>query len=376
MSNLNIHESLTYSQPQISVTGPLNYVSYKPSGAQVFAPGDSFTIKLSSNTDFVDLQRSYMKYTVTPSSTSGNLSPMGGSSIFNSVSDQLGGLQFGVSRNYAIQRSLQLSTDTLERQSVTGTTEFFTGTTGIACTAGNFNIVSPPVTSIITDKMIPLAFLNAGHLITYTLNPAVNVVSVGSYTVSNVEFVAACVTPTAQYLEEISRGLASGNALKIPVSLYKSITSSLTSTSQQDLNFQIGFLSSINTVSIVEKSVSLGPMQNANDLNSFYVLLDGQRYPKNKSIFNGPESFYQILAGYSTQLSSIKMFNSNQPFQQYSFKQNEDFGTGIASANGTLTLSLDFTGNIPAAGSTLECIVSYDAMILIAQNTCSLVVDI
>jgi hypothetical protein len=74
----------------------------------------------------------------------------------------------------------------------------------------------PFMSSFETDKVIPLAVLN-GWDQTITLNPASSVVSAGTYTVSNFEIVAAMLTPTQQYLQELASGLNSGSTLKIPI---------------------------------------------------------------------------------------------------------------------------------------------------------------
>jgi hypothetical protein len=230
MTSLNIHNSLTYASPMSITDGNIQFVSYKPSGAQSFSPGETINVILSSNTDFLVLDRSYVKFTLTTSAV-GTLNPFGASACFNSVQDQVSGLSIPVSRNWNMQRSVQLSTDCSERKTVTASCEQFTGTgTGVATSvSGSFTICMPLPTSVVTDKLWPLALYNAGHIITYGLSNAATVVSAGTYTISNFEVVAALITPEPSYLEELSKGVAGGASLKIPVQLYKSITSTLSS---------------------------------------------------------------------------------------------------------------------------------------------------
>ena len=318
-----------------------------------------------------------MKFTLTTSAI-GTLNPLGGVAVFNSVQDQVSGLQLPVSRNFHIQKGVQLTTDCSERKTVTASCEQFTGTgTGVATTAaGSFTICMPLVTSLDTSKIIPLALFNAGHQLFYTLNPAATVVSAGTYTVSNLEIVAALVTPNQQYLEEISRGLQSGGSLKIPLQLYKSVTSTLAASNSKNIQINTGYLGSMNTVTLVEKTAALGVMKNGADLQSFFINLDGQRYPMNKAVSTGVEAFYQTLAGYNTGISTLSVPDANQSFQHYSFKTNSEFSSGVPTANGVVELALDFTGSTPVAGSTIETIISYDALLVVSQNSCSLIVDV
>lgn len=112
------------------------------------------------------------------------------------------------------------------------------------------------------------------------------------------------------------------------------------------------------------------------DLQSFFINLDGQRYPMNKAVSTGVEAFYQTLAGYNTGISTLSVPDANQSFQHYSFKTNSEFSSGVPTANGVVELALDFTGSTPVAGSTIETIISYDALLVVSQNSCSLIVDV
>ena len=210
----------------------------------------------------------------------------------------------------------------------------------------------------------------------YILNPAAFVVTAGTFTVSSVEIVAAMITPDQSYLQEISNGLANGGTLKLPLQLYKSITSTLAPTPNQNIAINCGYLGSINTITLIEKTAALGPIKNGNDIQNFYILLDGQRYPLNKAITTGVEAYYQTLAAYNTSLISLTIPDASQSFAHYSFKTNQQFSSGNSSANGLIEIAVDCTGSIPAAGSTIETMISYDALLIVSRNSCSLVVDV
>lgn len=378
-TDLNVHQSLTFSRPTPEISGPIEFVSFKPNGTNSFNTDSTISVKLSSTTQFLCLERSYVKFKIATSASS-TLNPLGASSIFKSVQDTLSGLSIPEARNWYIQNGIKLTTDTSERKTVTAACEAYRNASdlGYATTAGQaFTVCMPVPTTLVTSQLIPLAFFNAGYQLNYALSPNNVVVVSGSYTITDFEIVAALVTPHSELMKKYSAGLNSGNSLKVATQLYKSITVSLASSATQTLNVNTGYMSDINSITLIEKSTASGLMHNATDIKSYYINIDGQRYPKNKSIAGPEESFYQTLAGYSTNLNSIAYNDTTyQPFYQYTFKANESFGTGIPTANGTLSIELDCTGTTPPAASTLECIISYDALVYVTQNDCKLSVEL
>jgi len=375
MTDLNIHPSLTFSAPVLLADGDVNFVKFTPLGSNVFNQNDNITIKLASNNELLVLDRSYLKFNI-QLDTAGTLSPQGVSAIFSSISDTVSGMQLPIQRNANITAKVALSTDSNERKALTGVCELYTqgSATGQANTIAQvFTVTMPVPTSLSSsEKYIPLCFMNAGHQVSYQLAPASQVCSLGSYQITNVELVACMVQPPNSYLEEVARGLAAGNSLKLPLNLTKSITvqpsAGITS---QVINLQVGYLGSINSITLVEKNAG-APMINQDGISSFFTTVDGARFPRNKSVASTSESLYQILAGYSTKLSSISLPDIYSRFKQYTWKSNGMFSSGVPSANGTIEISLEFS-SVP---STLECIINYDAMLLISANSSLLVTDI
>ena len=224
--SLNISNSLTYTQPEGLLDGDIQFVSYKPQGANTYGPSETINVKLSSNTDFMVLDRSYIKFTLTPSAT-GTLNVNGGSSVINQITDNIGGCVLPVKRNVHISNGIKLQSSTSERKSIDTYCQkaVFTSGTGYALTAATAETICIPfMSSFETDKIIPLAVLNSWEQ-SFTLNPASTVVSTGVYTVSNFEIVACLLTPSQMYLNELGNGLNSGSTLKIGVKVTNSITS-------------------------------------------------------------------------------------------------------------------------------------------------------
>lgn len=372
MADLNISKSLTFSEPSKIQDGEINFVSFKPSGGAVFGPNDSVNIKVSSNNQFLVMDRSYLKFTLKTAATS-TLHPQGASAIISSVSDTVGGLQLPLIRDWFINRHLELQTSTNEKKAVCAIGEQFsgTGTTGVATTAGaSISVCLPVPTSLQSEKLLPLAVINSGWQVNYMLNAASRVVATGEYTIEDVELVCAMLTPEQSYLAEVAKGLASGASLKIPLQLTKTITTSVSTALQQTLLLQVGYMSSINSISVVARE---SEMVNSVKIADYYLSLDGKRYPVNKHITSGPESLYQMLAGYSTSISSIAPVNANHSFQHYTFKTNGDFSSGIPTANGSVELNLTFSS---APSGTVVSLLNYDALLIISQNSVNLLVDV
>jgi hypothetical protein len=371
MTDLNINTSLTYSVPSRLEDGEISYVSYKPSGAQVFGPNDTITIKLSSNNEFLCLDRSYLKFKLTTDSV-GKFHPNGAVSAISSISDSVSGLQLPIFRSFDIAQGIKLNSNTSERRAIANVCEGWVGGAigSDTIVGGVLQAVMPvPTTLNSTEKYIPLAFMNAGHQLSYTLNPASKVVSVGSYILSEVEIVAALIQPNNDYLQEISKGMAAGGSLKIPLQLTKSITTQCSNSFQQTFNIMTGYLGSLNSISLVEKSL---PFVCGDGIKSYFINLDGKRYPRNKVLTSRAEHIYQQLAGYNTKISTMGIPDVSQTFKQYSFESNGDFSAGVATANGSIEIDVEFT-TIP---TTLECLLNYDALLLVSQNTATLVLDV
>lgn len=369
--SLNINNSLTYSLPQSMLDGDVTFTSFKPSsGPGLFLPNDTISVKLSSNTDFFVPERSYIKFNLRTTAI-GNLSVNGAYQVIQNITDNIGGSVI-LARNVHHRNGVKLQTATSEKKAIDTFAAgcIFTSGTGLAVTASTDLVVCIPFQSAIdTSKIIPLSVIN-GYEISYALNPAANVVSAGTYDVRNFEIIACLLTPNQKYLEELSRGLMSGSSMKIPVELSTSTTISVSSALVQNLIVNTGYLGSLNTLTFVHKESALA---NAAKVSSYFVLLDSQRYPRNKEIVGLAEQYYQALAGYSTHISTLSVPDTTQTFNHYSWKSNEEFASGVPCANGALELALTFSST---PTGFVEVITSYDAYLDISRNAVTLITDV
>ena len=365
---MSLNDSILYTPPAETIDGVTSYVSYKPTGATSFAPADTINIKYSSGTDFMDISKSYVKFQI--ATVTGALTPQGVSAVIKDVQDQISGHSLPLARNWNIQNAVKLFSKSSEGKNIATFCEEFNTNKA----AATFTVVMPLPTSFdIKDKLMPLSVLNSGWSQTYTLAANLDVVVSGSYSIQNFEVIGAMVTPSPAYLQQLSAGLAAGQSLKIPIVQYKSTTAALTATAVQTVHVSAGYVGSLNQIVIVEK-INGSPHTNGTDLLSWFINKDGRRYPQNKIITSGVESVYQRLI--DNRAPGIEAPPTTQSFELYSFKSNADFSAGVETANGTINLDLDFTGNTPAATSVLEVFLYHDALMVISQNSVNLLTDV
>ena len=375
--SLNIHSSLTYSYPEAVQAGDINFVSYKPS-TNSFASNSTLSVKMTSNTEFLIPERSYIKFNLTPSAVS-TLNPQGASACFSQIQDIIGGLSVPLQRNWNVERNVILQSDTSERKQITVACEQFTNSSSATGTVTAVDtaipIVMPFISSVdFAGKVFPLAVISSGWQIDYTLAPDATVVVAGSYTISDFEIVACMIKPPSNYMREINEGLASGSSLKMPVSLTKTITTGLTNNNSQSINLNIGYLSSINSLTMVQKTTN-AHITSAK-LTSYVINIDGQRFPRNKQIYTNLEGIYQTLAGYDTKINSIGLGDATyQVFQHYSFKSSPAFASGIPTANGIVSLDLACS-TAPASTDVLIAMINYDALLVISNGVVQLSSDV
>jgi len=397
---LEIDNSLTYSYPVDIVSGDISFVSFK-SDAVSYSPGQTASFNLRSNNEFMILDRSYIKFDITETGTTGtSLSCMGSSAIFKTVSDNLSGLQLPQLSDWNVLNSVNLSTDTAERKSVTTRCEA-TGTyaapgTALAATTINVarSVVMPiPTTLSSISQVFPLALLSGGYRIDYQLEDYLKVFVgyVGnSYTITNFEIVGCMLKAPDAYLKEVSQGLAAGNSLKIPLQLTKNFTNLLSIATEQSINLSPGYLSSMNSLTNVYRTTATVNAASTDSFKStvakvknFYMNVDSARYPRNKPINiknsagnEDPEFIYQLLASQNTSVALIEAPKAAiSDVLHFSWKSNSSFNSGIPLNNGKISLEMQFSA-APAVNDILCSFIDYDCYLTISLSDVTLVTSL
>lgn len=397
---LSLNQDITYQVPERVTDGDINFVSFKPQSIGSYGPGQTVDFKLRSTNEFVILDRSYMKFklvetgVVTPIASGTGLSLMGAQAVISQVQDSVSGLQMPLFKNYNLQQSLKLNTDTSERKAITAITESFNtaGRTATAKYASKTFCVPVPTSLSSSGKVIPLSILNGGWGISLLLEQHNRVFQDGavgnSYELSDLEIVCCMLKPDEKYLQELGRAMTNGGSLKIPLQLTKNITATLAASQTQSVRIQSGYLSSLNSITnVIRDAADVGTgnattgkdtfSTDTNKLASYYYMINSSRYPKNKSIHCGddPENLYQMLAGFNTSYSQISPFSTGNSFCHFSFESNGQFASGIPLNDGFINIETTFT-TTPSAGDLFDCFLEYDAVLVIDQNTVNLIIDV
>lgn len=397
---LTLNHDLTYAAPEKIQDGDINFVGFKPQSIGIYKQNSTVDFKLRSTNEFVILDRSYMKFSIietgaVAAAASGGtvLSSMGAQAVISQVNETISGLQLPVLRNYNLQQSVKLNTDTSERKAVTTITEAYGG-----AASGNNNKFAkrtfciPVPTSLSTaNKVIPLSVLNGGWNISLQLENYNRVFTNGAvgneYEVTDLEIVLCMIKPDERYLSELASAMSRSGSLKIPLQLTKNLSTTLTNSSTQTVRVQCGFLSSLNSITNVIRKVSdVGTatvssikdtfLTNTAELKDYYFMINSQRYPKNKSItVADPENLIQLLAAFNTGYSQISPFSATTAFTHFSFESNGNFASGIPINDGYISIECSFTTS-PTAGDIIDTFLEYSAVLVIDQNTVSLVIDV
>lgn len=401
---LQIANNMTYSSPQREVSGETSYVSFRPVGSQ-FGPGQSVEIKLSSTNQYLSIDKSYLKFTFKEIGTvfTGSialLNTIGATAFISSVSDTVSGLQLPPINRYNVMKALKLNTDTAERKAINQRLSLYGSSTIVQPTnaAGVGRTVCIPMPTCLSssEKLLPLCHLQGGHTVSYQLETYARVFqntlgTSSTYIIEDIQLVACLVKPSDAYLMEVNRALANGATLQIPLQIPRNISNQLAASTSQTIRLQTGFLGSLNSLSFVYRPTANfnkvatdnvnGFLTTTANIREYFINLNGQRYPRNKSIgvFNtvaDPENLIQLLAAFSTETSFLNPpVETTEGFCHYSFKSNGTFSSGVPISDGVLSIELT-TVIAPNPNDVLDVFFEYDSVLSIGANSVQLTTDV
>lgn len=396
---LSLNSDITYQSPEKVQDGEINFVSFKPQSIGVYAPNSTVDFRIRSTNEFVILERSYMKFSLVETgavaaiAAGTSLTSMGGSAIISQVQDTVSGLQLPLLKNYNLQQSLKLNTDSSERKAITAITEQYQvpGNTATLRYTKKMFCIPVPTSLDSANKIIPLAVLNGGWNISLLLENHNRVFTNGavgnSYEVADLEIVCCMLKPDEKYLQELASAMSRQGSLKIPLQLTKNITSTLANSTTQSVRVQSGYLSSLNSITnVIRRAADVGTgnatlakdtfLTSTSTLSNYYYMINSQRYPKNKAIqCDDPENLYHLLAGFNTKYSQMNPFTTTQNFNHFSFQSNGAFSSGIPLNDGNINIETTFT-SAPANGDLFDCFMEYDAVLVIDQSSVNLIIDV
>lgn len=426
----NLHPSLSYAEKDQIVDGDINFVSFKPY-KQSYSAGETVDIKLQSTNEFVILDRSYVKFKITPNGDAAStMNSLGGYAPFKDVVDTVSGYQLPILNDWNLFKSFDLNTDSLAKKTINNTLngflpeEFssFSSSTGVPTVNGTTGSIASLTSSLIstsktsatlksltnnvatsfilpciptslstTTKYVPLCLFPGGYELRWTLANFAEVFKTAgtnatSYTISDLEVVCCMLKPRDDYLMELNNGLAQGAALKLDLELPQRITSSLSSATDQTLKMNVGYKKSINQLIFALRTAAYinantydtFACSTVNNLTKYYIQVNEQRYPRNKEITTADaETLVQTLASIGT---TNEMFNcgyqkavaGDRSFFSWNFGSNGASRPGISVNDGIIQTNMTFTAD--PSTSRFDTFVLYSAQLIFDSNSVRLLV--
>ncbi len=379
-SDVQFHPDLMYKYPDQWLDGTLEYVQFDSiAGNQAYGPSSNLNFNLrSQNYEGVDISKSYMTYDLTQTGTAVEMSALGATAVFSQVSDTMSGKTLPPQTDIGLFRLLDLVTDSAERKSITALTEYYGSARVATNTTAVFPVTIPLITTLSScTKILPLMALTGGWNINYLLSPITDVYpgkSVGTYSISNVRIVAAMVKPTDTYLKSLQHVLGNGGSLKLPLCIRRDTGAiPLTSALTQSVRVAPGYYTSLNSVTLFQRATTGDRfISDITTLDSYFINLNSNRYPKNFAIKTGTENLFQFLSPMGTSCGAFSPFvNATSGVCRYSWKTNGSFAQGIEIRDGSL--SIEGVWNTAPTGKVMNVIAEIDVFLTISATAVDLV---
>lgn len=378
---LEVNPAALYNSPQQLDIENFNFVEFKAIAGESFGPSSTITVRANSTNELIDWDRSFIKGTFTATGSGSVLSDLGIGAAFKNVQETISGVSLPILTDWNLTHSLENRLSTAERKDWLKVTELCSTGLTIGSTATTFSLAVPSQLAT-SDRYFPLAVVSGGVEFTWTLESAANVFKVAGtgYSITNFGLVLCMVSPSASYLNELSRGVSSGHSLKIPLELRRVVHQPLTTSLSQTLKVQTGFLRSINGLTLIVRDKDNLDVATAdafvgasklNNISYYNIGVNSVVYPRNRFLYikdNRAENLMNILSGFNTKYSGISVpAGATDDFAFFNFKANSGFGAGITSTDGFCELNLSI-GTAFDAGDMSSIIVSYDASLQIEDG--------
>lgn len=388
---------LAFTPPELVSNAAVNWCVFKPTRAS-FVPGDTFEIRVESDTSFARFSDAFIKGTFVQTlaansngSTGGSvaLNSIGVASAFSTVQENVGGYTFPQLGNLPIVYKIDFDTDSPDRRLANYKASRYIYNTSDPATAVvsksgsdviNIPFVIPLKSQLCSSKSpIPLADITGGVDIFFTLSNATDVLfssggaAQSSYTLNDIQLVVPMVSPTSEYMINHHEFLNNGGTLKIPFEITAPNNFTLTNStnSTQTIRINTGVLNSLNSVALVNYSMSGSVVTGSNNSITSYTLTCGtENYPRGTTInLNSPEAMYYAslmttLYDQSTNYTSV----DNKFFFLHNLKSSQiSFASGIKT---NTEIYLNITPSADMSGQRSIAILYYDAILTVASKSC------
>jgi hypothetical protein len=377
----SLPQDMLYQAPEIVQDGSINWVQTPPLDRSSFTQDQSFKIRIGSLTDFLLPQRSYLKFDLKFTNSTGGsvatsatsyLTSLGGASVFRSITTTCAGREVERIDNYnafvsTIYKRLPTTAKNFLLQA-----ELYghTGASSLnhnADTVANGRTIYHPLRTALfeNDKMICLPFLRGGVELDIQLESIVRVASDATpigYSISNIQFVGCYLRPNASYLQQFNSKLSSGQKAQVPLQVVRNIRISPSATTQQETPINLGFFKSLKQVMSINRSASTLSTQGTDSfavdtldkLKSYYWRVGSERYPKNFAIecnnlvSTGAVKIEQQMMALCSLDNTYAHYNSTgfsdtDSYQFYNWASNSSFGSGIPVEDGVINFAHEYS---------------------------------
>ena len=377
-------------ETRLYTKGSANVYQFQPAGASTYNPGQSMSIKVSSQSGFLDPQKSFLSYDITTSgdTTSGAFTLAGGSSVLKDVSTIISGRTVEQINNYNVLCAISNQKADSSRKSslkiLEGYKETIDGTTGSL----SFQNVSRTVChslknciGSINSTLVPLPFLAGGIELQVNMAPLTEIQNgsyLSGYTVSNVKFNAYLEAPPLEIGVGFDNSLNSGKSAVIKMPLIKSFTNKPVNSAQNQHVLNVGINDSVRSVLTVERAAANVQSASTDDFANFtnnakkdyHFQVNNNRYPQSGAIqcdntstkVSQAESFMYALIANDNDSSLVHSTtdtwtgaaagNNKDAFIYHDFATSPEQGAGIPTLDGQIFLNTNYN-TAPSASDVI-----------------------
>ena len=395
---LNFAPELSYLPPDMYDQTSRNMVKFRPRESS-FVGGQNIEVQVESNTEYIDLQRSFITFdvaTTVPSPTTGvaQLSSLGGGIFLSGLSETIYGKALPQIQNVPLIYQTDFITDSEKRQKLHNKSSYFiplvtagsTFTTGLTAvdeaTAISATRMCLPMIGHLksANAPIPLPDINGGIVYNFSLNSTAKCFTAGlpaSYVITNFAIVGNMLRPSDQYLIEHQDFLAKGRSLDLGLQMVNTSTIPLVTTSgvnTQTVRVQSGYKKSLNSVILDVRSADTFEAVSVikDHINDLYYTVGTERYPRNFSIDLTKKDNVWTSMGITSVFDDNVNFNdlfTTQGFHIQNFKSNQTaMFSGIPIEGGQFEANITFKDATTVGVANV--VLFYDGLLKITANGC------
>lgn len=407
MSLFDTPEYLLYSPQQKSIEVSNNYQRvFSESGNNTFTSGDICRIKVSSSTSYLKTSAMFLQYDIQLTggswSTSGSCSTSGSglAMAISRVTETLGGDKLSDIENYGVLCTAEYAVSTPSMQNYLNAVEGLGDPNRITVDSNRLSqgvtvchALRMPICQ--SEQLIPLPFIRDGYTVEIYWSQLSQLLTSNSwptpvtgFKISNVQLIVNMVQVPDDYLKKTQEALVGGKQLALALRLMKSVTTTLKSSTLNDLPFSTGYNGSLDHVIGVQRLAANLNNQSAEEftlsncgLKEYHLSCGSQRFPANFEVSTqtasgstrfSPQQLALMHASIDGQYQLLNMnsssYLSNGNFiLSWQFSPPGQFGSGLKMADNSIVWTLNYN-SAPSPDTVFHCFMAYSAYYYIGPS--------